>query len=126
MAITRSSAGSTPMPPAPGRVHSVAKPWACASDTNCQLSHSSDSTTRGSATRAMSRRTNCTIEPLSSSITTPPHSSVASTGQWAPPMAPACRPMATVASRITTSSNAPQPASCTMLSPMGRPANARP
>ncbi|MNW16441.1 hypothetical protein D3C71_2152860 [compost metagenome] len=47
---------------------------------NCQLSHSSDSNTSGSAMREMMRRTSVTMEPLISSITTPPHSSVASTG----------------------------------------------
>ena len=126
MAMTKSSAGSTPMPPSPWRFHSALKPWACASDTNCQLSHSSDSTTRGRATRAISLRTSCTIDPLMSSITTPPHSSVASTGHWAPCKLPDCCPIATVASRITTSSNVPQPTSCTMFSTMGRLAKPRP
>ena len=78
------------MPPSPLRFHSASKPWACASDKNCQLSHRSDTTTSGSATRAITLRTSCTIEPLMSSITTPPHSSVASTGQCAPAMVADC------------------------------------
>ena len=78
------------MPPAPWRFHSASNPWACASDKNCHDSHSSDSTTSGSATRAITLRTSCTIDPLMSSITTPPHSSVASTGQCAPAMLPDC------------------------------------
>ena len=61
-----------------------------------------------------------------SRTTTPPHSSVAATGHQLACMAPACRPMATLASRITTSSNVPQPMSCTMFSAMGRRANVRP
>ncbi|MNT28539.1 hypothetical protein D3C72_1642300 [compost metagenome] len=111
MATTRSSAGITPMPPAPGRLHNAEKPCALAIWVNCQVSHSSDSTTSGSATREMSRRTRCTMEPSIRAISRPPHSRVAAQGQYSACMLPAWRPMATVESRITTSSKAPQPSS---------------
>ena len=126
MAITRSSAGMTPIPPSPGRFQSCDRPWALASDRNCQVSHSSDSTTSGSATRAITRRTSCTMEPLIRAMTTPPQTSVATMGHQVCAMVPDWRPMATVASRITTSSNVPQPTSWTMLRMIGRLANRRP
>ena len=126
MAITRSIADSALMLPSPPRPHRGASPCVCASVANCQLSHSSDSTTKGSAMREISRRTSRTMEPLMSSSTTAPHMSVASTDQYPAVNPPDCRPMATVASRMMTSSNAPQPSSWRTLSTMGSPANRRP
>ena len=48
---------------------------------NCQLSHSSDSTTSGKAMREISLRTRCTMEPSISATSKAPHTMVASQGQ---------------------------------------------
>ena len=69
------------MPPVPSRLSSTAKPVVLAMARNCQLSHSSDTITSGSATREMMRRTSVVMLPLISSKITLPQISVASQGQ---------------------------------------------
>ena len=81
MAITRSRADMTPIPPAPARLHRASKPLSCAIDKNCQLSQIRESTTSGKATRAISLRTSCTMDTLIKTITAAPHSTVTTYGQ---------------------------------------------
>ena len=105
--------------PVPGLLQIALKPCALALPKNCHVSQSSETITSGKPKRPINLRTSVTIEPEISAINTAPHNSVASTGHQLAAKPPDCRAIATVPSRITTSSNVVQPTSCTMLSSTG-------
>jgi hypothetical protein len=58
------------MLPLPGRDQKASKPLAWSCDANCQVSHSSESTTSGRPKRLTKRRTSVTIEPASRASST--------------------------------------------------------
>ena len=101
------------MPPAPGRFQMASQPLAWATPTKCQVSHSSESTTKGRPQRLMKPRTKPSRLPAIKAINTPPHRAVVSTSVSgdAGSKPQACFKMAAVPSRMTTSSNAVQPTS---------------
>ena len=105
MAITKSTADKKPISPVPGLSQKACRPCACSKPRNCQLSHSKDSTTSGKPKRLTKLLTRPSMELIISKVSTPPHSSVVSTGEDQALSAA----MASVPSRITTNSNVVQP-----------------